>query len=86
MVEISQNNNFVNNVMRQIVTMLDVPVKVVLIVLLIISLIMVGGLIAEYFQRKYLNVKAASVVDAIKKGINDPATIIKNDETKKTTS
>lgn len=77
MVEVT-NNSMINDVMRQIVTILDVPVKVVLIVLLIISLIMVGGLIAEYFQRKYLKVKAVSVIDAIKKGDNDPATVIKN--------
>lgn len=64
--------------MRQIVTMLDVPVKVVLIVMLIISLIMVGELIAEWFQRRYLKVKATSVIDAIKKGDNDVTTIIKN--------
>ena len=68
----------VNSIMRQIVTMLDVPVKVVLIVMLVISLIMVGGLIAELLQRRYLTVKAASVVDAIKKGENDTVTIIKN--------
>ncbi len=68
----------VNSLMRQIVTMLDVPVKVVLIVMLVISLIMVGGLIAELLQRRYLTVKAASVVDAIKKGENDTVTIIKN--------
>ena len=59
-----------NNIMRQIVTILDVPVKVVLIVMLIISLIMVGGLIAEWIQRRSLTVKAASVIDAIKKGKN----------------
>ena len=68
----------VNSIMRQIVTMLDMPVKVVLIVMLVISLIMVGGLIAELLQRRYLTVKAASVVDAIKKGENDTVTIIKN--------
>lgn len=67
-----------NSIMRQIVTLLDVPVKVVLIVMLVISLIMVGGLLAEMFQRKYITVKAASVIDAIKLGKNDPATIIKN--------
>lgn len=77
MVEVT-NNNITNDVMRQIVTYLDTPVKVVLLVLLVISLIMVGGLIAEFFQRKYLKVKAVSVIDAIKKGNNDPATIIKN--------
>ena len=68
----------VNSIMRQIVTMLDTPVKVILIVMLVISLIMVGGLIAEFFERKYLKVKAASVIDAIKKGEHDVTTIIKN--------
>ena len=67
-----------NSIMRQVVTLLDTPVKVILIAMLIISLILVGGLIAEMLQRKYLTVKAASVIDAIKKGDNDPATIIKN--------
>lgn len=67
-----------NNIMRQIVTILDVPVKVILIVMLIISLIMLGGLIAEWIQRRSLTVKAASVIDAIKKGKNDAVTIIKN--------
>lgn len=68
----------VNSVMRQIVTILDTPVKVILILLLIISIIMFGGLIAEFLQRRYLTVKAASVIDAIKKGENDVSTIIKN--------
>lgn len=72
------NEISVNSIMRQIVTFLDTPVKVVLIVMLIISLIMVGGLIAEMFQRKYLTVRASSVIDAIKSGKNDVATIIKN--------
>lgn len=68
----------INEIMRQIVTALDMPVKVVLIILLVVSLIMLGGLIAEFFHRKYLTVKAASVIDAIKKAENDLATIIKN--------
>lgn len=68
----------INEIMRQIVTALDMPVKIILIILLVVSLIMLGGLIAEFFHRKYLTVKAASVIDAIKKGENDPATIIKN--------
>ena len=77
MVEVTSKSP-INNIMRQIVTILDAPVKLVLIILLLISLVMIGGLIAEYFQRKYLKVKAASVIDAIKKGTADPATIIKN--------
>ena len=67
MVEVT-NSSVTSNIMRHVVTVLDGPVKVVLIALLIISLVMVGGLIAEYFQRKYINVKAVSVIDAIKKG------------------
>ncbi|MBP3200716.1 MAG: MotA/TolQ/ExbB proton channel family protein [Lachnospiraceae bacterium] len=67
-----------NSIMRQIVIMLDTPVKLILIVMLVISLILVGGLIAELLERKYLQVKAASVIDAIKKGDNDVTTIIKN--------
>lgn len=72
------NGISLDSIMRQIVTVLDSPVKFILIVMLIISLIMVGGLIAEMIQRKYLTVKAASVIDAIKKGDNDLTTIIKN--------
>ncbi len=72
------NGISLDSIMRQIVTVLDSPVKFILIVMLIISLILVGGLIAEMIQRKYLTVKAASVIDAIKKGDNDLTTIIKN--------
>lgn len=71
-------NSIINNIMRNVVTILDVPVKFILIIMLVISLIMVGGLLAEMLQRKYLTVKAASVIDAIKSGKNTPATIIKN--------
>lgn len=71
-------NSIINSIMRNVVTILDVPVKFILIIMLVISLIMVGGLLAEMLQRKYLTVKAASVIDAIKSGKNTPATIIKN--------
>lgn len=67
-----------NSIMRQIVSVLDVPVKVILIAFLIYSLIMLGGLIAEFFQRRYLIVKASNVVDAIKKGEKNVTTIISN--------
>lgn len=67
-----------NSIMRQIVTLLNTPVKVVLIVMLIISFVFIGELIAEALQRRYLTVKAASVIDAIKKGKKDIVTIIKN--------
>ena len=68
----------VNSIMRHIVNILDWPIKVTLIVLLIVSLIMLGGLIAEYFQRRYITVKAASVIAALKKAAKDPETIVKN--------
>lgn len=67
-----------NSIMRQIVTLLDKPVKIVLLVMLVISLIMVGELIAEFLQRRFLTVKAASVIDAIKRGEQNIQAIIKN--------
>ena len=67
-----------NSIMRQIVTLLDNPVKVVLIAMLIITIIFVGELIAEYIQRRYIKLKAVKVVDAIRYGQNDPATIVSN--------
>ena len=68
----------ISNIMRQIVSLLDVPVKVILIAFLIYSLVMLGGLIAEFLQRRYLIVKAANVADAIKKGEKNVTTIISN--------
>ena len=47
-------DNFqVNSIMRHIVTFLDTPVKAILIIMLFVSLVMAGGLVAEMFQRKY---------------------------------
>lgn len=67
-----------NSIMRQIVTLLDIPVKVILIVMLVISIIMVGSLIAEYIERRVILLKATSVIDAIKNGKCDIESIIKN--------
>lgn len=67
-----------NSIMRRVVTILDMPVKFVLIAMLIITLIFVGELIAEYFQRRIISIKASSVIDVIRAGKSDPATIIKN--------
>ena len=67
-----------NNLMRRVVTILDTPVKFVLIVMLVITLIFVGELIAEYLQRRVINIKASSVIDAIRVGNSNPSTIIKN--------
>ena len=65
-----------NSIMRQIVTLLDNPVKIVLIAMLIITIILVGELIAEYIQRRYIKLKAVKVVDAIRNGTNDPEDIV----------
>lgn len=72
-------NQFVintNSIMRQIVILLDNPVKIVLIAMLIITIILVGELIAEYIQRRYIKLKAVKVIDAIRNGENDPETIV----------
>ena len=67
-----------NSIMRQIVTLLDNPVKIVLIALLIITIILVGELIAEYIQRRYIKLKAVKVVDAIRNGQHNPESIVSN--------
>ena len=67
-----------NSIMRQIVTLLDNPVKVVLIAMLIITIILVGELIAEYIQRRYIKLKAVKVVDAIRNGKSNPEDIVAN--------
>lgn len=46
------NNISINSIMRAITTTLDVPVKIILIGMLIITIIMVSELVAEYIQRK----------------------------------
>ena len=68
----------VNSIMRRIVTALDTPVKVVLIIMLIITIIMVGELIAEMLQRRAINIKAAKIVDAIKEDSSNTISIIRN--------
>ena len=68
----------VNTVMRQIVTLLDTPVKVVLIIMLIITIVMIGELIAEMLQRRAINIKAAKVIDAIKEDSANTVSIIRN--------
>lgn len=67
-----------NSIMRQIVTLLDNPVKIVLIAMLIITIIFIGELIAEYIQRRYIKLKAVKVVDAIRNGQKDPVNIVSN--------
>lgn len=85
LVDASKNNSFhmfqdlsVNSIMRRIVTALDTPVKVVLIIMLIITIVMVGELIAEILQRRVINIKAAKIIDAIKKDSSNTISIIKN--------
>lgn len=85
LVDASNNNRLnmfqelnINTVMRRIVTALDTPVKVVLIIMLIITIVMVGELIAEFLQRRFIKVKAAKIVDAIKENSSNTISIIKN--------
>lgn len=65
-----------NSIMRQIVTLLDDPVKVILLAMLIITIILVGELLAEFIQRRYLKLKVVKVIDAIRSGEKDPQTIV----------
>lgn len=77
--EINTRNVFnVNSIMRQIVVILDNPVKIVLILMLILTIIFVGELIAEYIQRRYIKLKAVKVVDSIRDGENNPEEIVAN--------
>lgn len=70
------NSITTNAIMRQVVTLLDEPVKIVLIIMLIITLIFVGEIIAEYVHRTKIKLKASKAIDAIKKGDLDVVTII----------
>ena len=72
------DNISINSVMRTITTALDVPVKIILISMLIVTIVMVSGLVAEYIQRRKVNVKASNIIDAIKNGKDDVIAIIKN--------
>ena len=72
------NNISINSIMRAITTTLDIPVKIILVGMLIVTIIMVSELIAEYIQRRKINVKASNIIDAIKNGKDDVIAIIKN--------
>lgn len=69
-------NLSINSVMRNIVNILDAPVKIVLIVMFVISIIMIGELIAEWLQRRYIDIKVAKVIDAIKNGNENIVNIV----------
>lgn len=69
-------NLSINSVMRNIVNNLDAPVKIVLIVMFVISIIMIGELIAEWLQRRYIDIKVAKVIDAIKNGNENIVNIV----------
>lgn len=75
---IASNVISTNSIMRFITTVLDQPVKIVLIGMLIITIIMLGGLFAEFWQRRYIRIKAAKAIDSIKNGNENPSTIINN--------
>ncbi len=66
----------INSIMRSIVNILDSPIKVVLIIMFIISIIMIGELLAEWMQRRYIDLKVAKVIDTIKNGNENIVNIV----------
>ena len=66
----------INSIMRSIVYILDAPIKVVLIIMFIISIIMIGELLAEWMQRRYIDLKVAKVIDTIKNGNENIVNIV----------
>lgn len=66
----------INSIMRSIVNILDAPIKVVLIIMFIISIIMIGELLAEWMQRRYIDLKVAKVIDTIKNGNENIVNIV----------
>ena len=66
----------INSIMRSIVNILAAPLKVVLIIMYIISIIMIGELLAEWMQRRYIDLKVAKVIDTIKNGNENIVNIV----------
>ena len=66
----------INSSMRSIVNILDASIKVVLIIMFIISIIMIGELLAEWMQRRYIDLKVAKVIDTIKNGNENIVNIV----------
>ncbi len=66
----------INSIMRSIVNILDAPIKVVLSIIFIISIIMIGELLAEWMQRRYIDLKVAKVIDTIKNGNENIVNIV----------
>ena len=66
----------INSIMSSIVNILDAPIKVVLIIMFIISIIMIGELLAEWMQRRYIDLKVAKVIDTIKNGNENIVNIV----------
>ena len=66
----------INSIMRSIVNILDASIKVVLIIMFIISIIMIGELLAEWMQRRYIGLKVVKVIDTIKNGNENIVNIV----------
>lgn len=65
-----------NALLRSIVIMLDTPIKVVLLIFVVLTIIFIGALIAEFVQRLSIGVKASIVIDQIKQGTDSIENII----------
>lgn len=64
------------SILRRISAVLEQPVLLVLVVMVIFTLYTIGGLIGEWLERRYLNIKVPKVLDAIKKNNKEPMAVI----------
>lgn len=68
-----------NDILRTIVNFLNTPIKIVLLIFVILTIIFIGTLIAEKIERLYIRDKAERIIDNIKKkGAKDILAIIQN--------
>ncbi|MDO5563960.1 MAG: MotA/TolQ/ExbB proton channel family protein [Eubacteriales bacterium] len=65
-----------NDIMRQIAKSFEQPVIFILLLFVIFTIIMIGDLIAEVLQRKYLNIKLSKLVNDIRKEELPPEVLI----------
>ena len=64
------------SILRRISAVLEQPVLLVLVVMVVFTLYTIGGLIGEWLERRYLNIKVPKVLDAIKKNNKEPMAVI----------
>lgn len=67
-----------NSIMRQVVILLDEPIKFILLLMLVLTLIMVGELVAEFLQRRYIDIKATRIINKLKDSTKNIEEVINN--------